>query len=130
MPATLGDSAAVRLLVSVLSAVALAAGMFSLTSPGADGTTYHATRWDCLSHYESTHRWAVNTGNGHYGGLQFSESTWRYYGGPNHSGNRWPHKATRKEQIHVAKRVAFKGWKSHRPQGGGSAWPNTWPKCS
>ncbi len=97
---------------------------------------YGATRWDCLAHYESTHRWHVNTGNGHYGGLQFSLSTWRYYGGPNDSGNKYPHLATRNEQILIANRTASKGWmhKSHghwhAAQGGSSAWPNTWGKCN
>jgi hypothetical protein len=56
------------------------------------------SRWDCLAHYESTHRWKVSTGNGHYGGLQFSHSTWRYYGGPNYSKNYWPHKATDRDR--------------------------------
>lgn len=88
-----------------------------------------ATRWDCLAHYESTHRWHISTGNGHYGGLQFSLSTWRYYGGPNYSKNKYPHKATKREQIVVAKRVAFRGWRDRAPQGGRNAWPNTWPKC-
>ncbi|HSJ20569.1 MAG TPA: transglycosylase family protein [Nocardioidaceae bacterium] len=88
-----------------------------------------ATRWDCLAHYESTHRWHVNTGNGHYGGLQFALSTWRYYGGPNYSGKKYPHRASRREQIVIAKRVAFKGWRDRAPQGGRNAWPNTWPKC-
>ena len=129
MPATLGGAVAVRLLVSVLSVLALAATLVALAPPPSDAAHRHATRWDCLAHYESTHRWAVNTGNGHYGGLQFSLSTWRYYGGPNYSGNRYPHKATRKEQIVVAKRVAWNGWKGRRPQGGRSAWPNTWPRC-
>ena len=85
--------------------------------------------WDCLAHYESTHRWHINSGNGHFGGLQFSLSTWRYYGGPSHSNNTHPHKATRKEQIHVAKRVAWHGWKDRRAQGGRNAWPNTWSHC-
>lgn len=88
-----------------------------------------ATRWDCLAHYESTHRWHINTHNGHYGGLQFSLSTWRYYGGPSYSGNKYPHRATRGEQILIAKRVAFRGWGNRAPQGGASAWPNTWPRC-
>lgn len=87
------------------------------------------THWDCLAHYESTHRWHINSGNSHYGGLQFSRSTWRYYGGHRYSHNRWPHKATRREQIAVAKRVAWKGWRDRAPQGGRSAWPNTWPRC-
>jgi hypothetical protein len=129
MPAILGVSAAVRLLVPALGALALAVALLTLVTPSADGTRHHATRWDCLSHYESTHRWHVNTGNGHYGGLQFSRSTWAYYGGPSYSGNYWPHKATKAEQIVIAKRVAFKGWKGRKPQGGRSAWPNTWPKC-
>jgi hypothetical protein len=88
------------------------------------------TRWDCLAHYESTHRWHINTGNGHYGGLQFSLSTWRYYGGPRYSGNRYPHRATRWEQIVIGKRTAFKGWGGRAPQGGWSAWPNTWGRCN
>jgi len=86
-------------------------------------------RWSCLAHYESTHRWHVNTGNGHYGGLQFSRSTWNYYGGPQWSGNHWPHRATKREQKHVAKRVAHRGWRDRAPQGGASAWPNTWSTC-
>jgi hypothetical protein len=89
-----------------------------------------ATRWDCIAHYESTHRWHINTGNGHYGGLQFSLSTWRYYGGPNYTNNQYPHRASRREQIVVAKRVAWKGWSGRAPQGGSNAWPNTWPHCS
>lgn len=128
MPATTLRPAAARLLLTVLAAVALGLTLLAPTQ-SADASASHATRWDCLSHYESTHRWHVNTGNGHYGGLQFSLSTWRYYGGPQYSGNTWPHKATKAEQIHVAKRVAFHGWKDRRPQGGRNAWPNTWPKC-
>ena len=91
---------------------------------------YGAHRWDCLAHYESSHRWHINTGNGYYGGLQFSLSTWKYYGGPSYSGNTYPHYATKSEQIVIAKRTAFKGWKSHAPQGGSSAWPNTWWRCN
>lgn len=89
----------------------------------------HATRWDCLAHYESTHRWGINNGNGHYGGLQFSLSTWRAYGGPKSTGNYWPHKATRREQIKIAKRVAWYGWGRYGAQGGRNAWPNTWYRC-
>lgn len=91
---------------------------------------YGSTRWDCLAHYESSHRWHINTGNGHYGGLQFSLSTWRYYGGPNYSGDVYPHHATKSEQIVIAKRTAFKGWSGRAPQGGSSAWPNTWWRCN
>ncbi len=117
----------------VLLAAALVAGLavavLTTAAGSADAAHRHRTPWECIAHYESTHRWGVSTGNGHYGGLQFSLSTWRYYGGPNLSRNAMPNKATRREQIAVAKRVAFRGWKGHRPQGGGSAWPNTWHRC-
>lgn len=129
MPAIHAAPVAVRLLVSALCSFALAVALLTAVAPTADAHS-GATRWDCLAHYESTHRWHISTGNGHYGGLQFSLSTWRYYGGPNYSKNAYPHKATRKEQIKIAKRVAWYGWKGRRPQGGGSAWPNTWYRCS
>ncbi len=70
-------------------------------------------RWDALARCESGGNWAANTGNGYYGGLQFSPSTWRAYGG---SG--LPHQASRGAQIAVAERVlAGQGW-------------GAWPSCS
>jgi hypothetical protein len=128
MPAIHGVPVAARLLVSILCAFALAVALLTVAAPRAEAHN-GTTRWDCLAHYESTHRWHINSGNGHYGGVQFSRSTWKYYGGPNYSGNYWPHKATRKEQIVIAKRVAWHGWKGRRAQGGGSAWPHTWRRC-
>ena len=129
MPAIHGASVAIRLLVSALSSLALAVALLTVVAPAGDAHS-GPTRWDCLAHYESTHRWHINTGNGHYGGLQFSLSTWAYYGGPSYSKNKYPHNATRTEQIVIARRVAWHGWKERRPQGGGSAWPNTWYRCS
>jgi hypothetical protein len=117
--------AAQQSLFVILVIVALLAVM---TSPAK--AHYGPTRWDCLAHYESSHRWHINTGNGYYGGLQFSLSTWAYYGGPNYSGNKYPHLATRQEQIVIAKRTAWTGWKQHPAQGGSSAWPNTWWRCN
>ena len=118
-----------RLVVSILSAVALVIGLVAIAVP--DRAHFGPTNWDCLAHYESTHRshHGQSSKIGHFGGLQFSLSTWRYYGGPSHSKNTHPHKATRKEQIHVAKRVAWRGWKDRRAQGGRNAWPNTWSRC-
>jgi resuscitation-promoting factor RpfA len=111
----------------LLLALLLIASLAAFALP-AQAHTWR-TRWDCMAHYESTNRWHINTGNGHYGGLQFSLSTWRYYGGPGYSGNAYPHRATRGEQIRVAKRVAWRGWAGRAPQGGSAAWPNTWPRC-
>jgi resuscitation-promoting factor RpfB len=72
-----------------------------------------STVWDELAECESGGNWAINTGNGYYGGLQFSLSTWQAYGG---SG--MPNEASREEQIAVAERVqASQGW-------------GAWPSCA
>jgi hypothetical protein len=69
--------------------------------------------WNKVAACESSGNWSINTGNGYYGGLQFSKSTWKAYGG---SG--MPHKASRSQQIKVAERVLkAQGWKA-------------WPACS
>jgi resuscitation-promoting factor RpfB len=69
--------------------------------------------WDKLAQCESGGNWSINTGNGYYGGLQFSLSTWRAYGG---SGR--PNEASREEQIAIAKKLqADAGW-------------GAWPACS
>ncbi len=72
--------------------------------------------WDRLAQCESGGRWHINTGNGYYGGVQISPSTWRAFGGARYAG--LPHKATKKEQIKVAERIK-------RGQGWGA-----WPSCS
>ncbi|KJK47883.1 transglycosylase [Lentzea aerocolonigenes] len=69
--------------------------------------------WDALAQCEASGNWAANTGNGFYGGLQFTQGTWNANGG---SGN--PANASRAEQIRVAENVL-------RTQGEGA-----WPSCS
>ncbi|KID31765.1 transglycosylase family protein [Prauserella rugosa] len=59
-----------------------------------------SVNWDAIAECESSGNWSTNTGNGYYGGLQFSQSTWEAYGG---SGN--PADASREEQIAVAERT-------------------------
>jgi hypothetical protein len=69
--------------------------------------------WDQIAQCESGGKWSTSTGNGYSGGLQFSPSTWRAYGG---SGS--PAGASRAQQIAVAERVlAAQGW-------------GAWPSCS
>lgn len=69
--------------------------------------------WDSLAQCESGGNWGINTGNGYYGGLQFSLGTWQAYGG---SG--MPHQQSREAQIAIAQRVqAGQGW-------------GAWPSCS
>jgi hypothetical protein len=72
--------------------------------------------WDRLAQCESGGRWDINTGNGYYGGLQFSPSTWRAFGGGEFAAS--AHRASRAEQIVVAERtLAEQGW-------------GAWPACS
>lgn len=59
-----------------------------------------SVNWDAVAHCESSGNWATDTGNGFYGGLQFTMSTWRANGG---TGS--PQNASRSEQIAVANRV-------------------------
>jgi hypothetical protein len=59
--------------------------------------------WDDLARCESGGNWAINTGNGYYGGLQFSYGTWHDYGGGAYAA--YPHQASREEQIAVAERL-------------------------
>lgn len=69
--------------------------------------------WDKLAKCESNGNWKINTGNGYYGGLQFTLRTWRAFGGKG-----MPHQASKSEQIRVAERtLAKQGW-------------NAWPACS
>ncbi|WP_020669957.1 transglycosylase family protein [Amycolatopsis nigrescens] len=58
------------------------------------------TDWDAIAKCESGGNWSTNTGNGYAGGLQFSPSTWKAYGGQGSA-----HNASRDEQIAVAERV-------------------------
>jgi resuscitation-promoting factor RpfB len=67
--------------------------------------------WDRIAACESGGNWAANTGNGYYGGLQFSLGTWQAYGG---SGR--PDQQSREAQIAVAERV-------RAAEGGYGAWP-------
>jgi uncharacterized protein YabE (DUF348 family) len=70
------------------------------------------TVWDALAQCESGGNWAINTGNGYYGGLQFSLGTWQAYGG---SG--LPSENSREEQIRIATKV-------RDASGGYGAWPH------
>jgi resuscitation-promoting factor RpfA len=97
---------------AALAAVAVGAPVVPTVLVAAPAA--HAeTDWDALAQCESGGDWTVNTGNGFSGGLQFTPSTWRSFGG---SGS--PEGASREEQIQVAERVkAAQGM-------------NAWPTCS
>lgn len=100
-----------RTIVGGLAFAGIAAtgvGLAAAPANAASGST-----WDALAQCESGGNWAINTGNGYYGGLQFNLGTWQANGG---SGN--PASASREAQIAVAERVlASQGW-------------GAWPACS
>ncbi|MTV25400.1 LysM peptidoglycan-binding domain-containing protein [Nitriliruptoraceae bacterium ZYF776] len=69
--------------------------------------------WDRLAQCESSGDWSIDTGNGFYGGLQFTLDSWQLVGG---SG--YPHEASREEQIARAEDLLeIQGW-------------GAWPACS
>lgn len=72
--------------------------------------------WDRVAACESGGNWRIATGNGYYGGLQFSLSSWRAAGGSRYAST--PHRASRAQQIAVAQNLL-------RMQG-----PGAWPVCS
>jgi resuscitation-promoting factor RpfA len=95
----------------------LAAGLSLLTAHGAAAAS--TSTWDKVAKCESGNNWQINTGNGYYGGLQFSRSTWAAYGGTTYAAR--ADLATRAQQILVAERVLA-------GQGAG-AWPVCGPKA-
>ncbi len=98
-----------------------------LTAPVAQ-IEYHGTKqrptpaissssvWDAIAQCESGGNWHINTGNGYYGGLQFSAGTWTSYGGGAYAST--ADLATREQQIAIGEKVqAAQGW-------------GAWPTCS
>lgn len=74
-----------------------------------------ASEWDAVAQCESGGNWSINTGNGYYGGLQFSASTWAAYGGTAYAST--ANQATKAQQIEIAEKVLA-------GQGKGA-----WPSC-
>jgi resuscitation-promoting factor RpfB len=72
--------------------------------------------WDALSQCEAGGNWAINTGNGYFGGVQFDQNTWERNGGLRYAAR--ADLATREEQIAIAEVTrARQGW-------------GAWPVCS
>ncbi|MFJ8749140.1 transglycosylase family protein [Streptomyces sp. NPDC102441] len=72
--------------------------------------------WEKVAACESTGNWHINTGNGYYGGLQFTRSTWAAYGGTAYAAR--ADLATKDQQMAVAEKVL------------GGQGPGAWPTCS
>ncbi len=99
-----------------VAAAVLAAALAGPLFASAPADAHSDRTWGRLAECESDRRWHINTGNGYYGGLQFSYDTWRGFGG----GRFAPRAdlATRKQQIRIAEKV-------QNQQGWGA-----WPYCS
>ncbi|MER6990241.1 transglycosylase family protein [Saccharopolyspora hirsuta] len=106
-------SATSRNVARVALAGAVVAAPFALAMPANAASQ---STWDAVAQCESGGNWSINTGNGYYGGLQFSASTWKAYGGTSYASN--ASQATKAQQIAVAERVL-------QAQG-----PGAWPVCS
>ena len=95
-------------------------GLASVATVGASlaaaSSSQASTVWDRVASCESGGNWSINTGNGYYGGLQFSYSTWNAFGGQRYAAT--ADRATKAQQITVAKKVL-------QLQG-----PGAWPHCS
>ncbi|MFZ2240771.1 MAG: transglycosylase family protein [Gordonia amarae] len=85
------------------------------TKPGAPYVAAGSV-WDQLAQCEATGNWAINTGNGFFGGVQFDQNTWERWGGLEYAPR--ADLATREEQIAIASKTqAAQGW-------------GAWPSCS
>lgn len=85
-------------------------------APPAVPASGRGSTWDSLAQCEATGNWAANTGNGFYGGLQFTQQTWAAFGGTQYAPR--ADLATREQQIAVAEKVqAGQGW-------------GAWPSCT
>jgi len=91
------------------------AGAVGLLGPASAAQAKSSVNWDAIAQCESGGNWHINTGNGYYGGLQFSRSTWKAHGGGAYAST--ADKASRSQQIAIAERVL-------RTQGIGA-----WPVC-
>jgi nucleoid-associated protein YgaU len=101
--------------LTAVGAVGVGTVAASVITPAAAHAATDA-QWDRVAQCESGGNWHINTGNGYYGGLQFTSSTWHSFDVDNYASR--ADLATREQQIDVANRVqARQGW-------------NAWPVCS
>ncbi|WP_137988941.1 transglycosylase family protein [Streptomyces vilmorinianum] len=94
-----------------VAGVAVAAPLMTAGSASAATTS----EWDAVAQCESGGNWSINTGNGYYGGLQFSASTWAAFGGTAYAAT--ADQASKSQQITIAEKVLA-------GQGKGA-----WPTC-
>jgi len=99
-----------------IGGVAIVCTATFVTGVGLSAPAQAGSVWDAVAACESGGNWAINTGNGFYGGLQFSGSTWTAFGGTRYASR--ANLASKAGQIATAQRVLA-------AQG-----PGAWPVCS
>ena len=116
-PTTTGRQMARVGALTAMAAAPLGVAGTAMAAPSSSApSAERAATWDKLAHCESTGNWDADTGNGFKGGLQFTPSTWKRFGGTEYAPT--ADQATREQQIEVAKEVKQEqGWKA-------------WPACT
>ncbi|MFE2107232.1 transglycosylase family protein [Kitasatospora sp. NPDC059463] len=100
--------------IAVAGVAGVGLAMPILSATGASAAP--VSTWDAVAQCESGGNWSINTGNGFYGGLQFTSSTWKAYGGTAYAPQ--ANQASKAQQISVAEKVLA------------SQGPGAWPVCS
>jgi nucleoid-associated protein YgaU len=95
-----------RVRLALVLATAGVTGAGILLGPATPAQAARQVNWDVVAKCESGGRWHISTGNGYYGGLQFSRSTWKSNGGTKYAPT--ADKATKAEQIAIANRLYAK----------------------
>ena len=102
-----------RAAVTTASLAAAVAAPVAMAGPAQAATD---STWNELAQCESSGDWHIDTGNGYYGGVQFSDETWDAFGGERYAST--ADEATREQQIVIAEKVLdVQGW-------------DAWPACS
>jgi nucleoid-associated protein YgaU len=86
-----------------VAGAAIAGAAIAVPVMTAAGASADSVNWTAIANCESSGDWAANTGNGFYGGLQFTESTWLAYGGGQYA--QYANDASESQQIAVAEQV-------------------------
>ena len=103
-----------RLRAALITGAVVAAPVAGLVT-ATTASAASVSTWDAVAQCESSGNWAANTGNGFYGGLQFTPSTWAAFGGTQYAAS--ANQATEGQQIAVAEKVLA------------SQGPGAWPVC-
>jgi LysM repeat protein len=112
-PSSLMTSGRTLALRTATAGVVIGVPLLGMVAPASAAPV---STWDAVAQCESGGNWAIDTGNGYYGGLQFSQSTWAAFGGTAYAAQ--ANGASKDQQIAVAeKTLAAQGW-------------GAWPVCS